>query len=134
MKPMSESKSTNWFFISSIICKVTGDRKFSQQKVLSFPLRFASFHPSNAFSSAIWSLHKFIKILRNKISHDKKIQNRVFQSNLQESPANDLFASSASSFLFIGRTNGSRCASADAMVNAGFKHLNMEPMRSIFPI
>ena len=55
---MSESKSTNCFRISSIICKVTGDKKFSQQYDLSVRLLFASFHPSNAFRSAIWSLKK----------------------------------------------------------------------------
>lgn len=44
--------------MSSIICKVTGDKKLSQQYVLSLPFLLASFHPSNALRSAIWSLHQ----------------------------------------------------------------------------
>lgn len=43
-------------------------------------------------------------------------------TNLQESPAKALFASSASSFRFIGSTKGSRCARAAAIVNAGSRH------------
>ena len=54
--------------------------------------------------------------------------------NLQESPAKDLFASSASSFLFIGSTNGSRWARAAAIVKAGLRHWKIDPIRSIFPI
>uniref|UniRef100_A0A7C9EVW4 Uncharacterized protein n=1 Tax=Opuntia streptacantha TaxID=393608 RepID=A0A7C9EVW4_OPUST len=105
---MSESRSRNCFRISSIICRVICDKKLSQQKDLSVLLCFASFHPSNAFSSAIWSL--------------------------QESPANNLFAASASSFLLIGRTKGSRYARAAAIVNAGFRHWKIDPIRSIFPM
>jgi hypothetical protein len=43
-------------------------------------------------------------------------------NNLQESPAKDLFAASASLFLSIGSTNGSRCARAAAIVKAGLRH------------
>lgn len=146
---MSDSRSRNWFLISSIICNVTGERKFSQQKDLSFPLRFASFQASNALSSAMWSLHRMEKIAscfsfptsnhckqtRIPFQEDKKEQEGFsINTNLQESPAKDLFAASASSFLFIGRTNGSRCARAEAIVNAGLRHWKIEPMRSIFPI
>lgn len=54
--------------------------------------------------------------------------------DLQESPAKNLLAESASSFLFIGRTKGSRCARAAAIVRAGSRHWNMDPISSIFPI
>jgi hypothetical protein len=44
--------------MSSIIFRVMGDRKFSQQKVRSLPLLLASFHATNALRRAMWSLEK----------------------------------------------------------------------------
>lgn len=55
-KPISDNRSRNCILMSSIICKVTGDKKFSQQNDLSAPFLFASFHPSKALRRATWSL------------------------------------------------------------------------------
>jgi len=51
--PMSDNKLRNCILILSINLKVTGDRKLSQQNCFSFPLRFASFHPSKALRRAM---------------------------------------------------------------------------------
>lgn len=132
-KPMSDNRSRNCILISSIICKVTGDKKLSQQNALSLPFRFASFHPSKALRSAMWSLHQKcvqnfgisdrIKDIFEKLSRCKCAAEWFsLTTNLQESPAKDILAASASSFLFIGRTNGLRYARAVAIVKAGLRH------------
>jgi hypothetical protein len=130
---MSDNRSRNCILISSINCKVTGDKKLSLQNALSLPFCFASFHPSKALRSAMWSLHqkrvqKFgisdrIKDIFEKLSRCKgEAEWLSLITNLQESPAKDLFAASASSFLFSGRTKGLRCARAVAIVKAGLRH------------
>lgn len=56
-KPML-NRSTNCILISSVICKVRG----------FFSLRFASFYPSKALKSVMWSLHKNVyKVIQNFI-------------------------------------------------------------------
>lgn len=142
--PMSDNRLRNCVLISSIICKVAEDKKLSQQNCLSCPLRFTSFHSSKAFRRAMWSLNQLyiknfniqrqVKIIKSIITLAERSTKPGYITDLQESPAKDRFASSASSFLFIGKTNGSRYARAAAIVKAGLRHWKIEPIRSIFPI